>query len=231
MAGSTITAGTTRTQAGATLITADITTVNTSTAATAGTNSGDGVLLPVVGSGTDRILLINNTANPIQVYGNGTDTVNGIAGATGIAFPPYSGATFIEASPGAWQCVLDAAPAAGFAANTATSAATLTAASVASGVDAVDIQMSGTLGAGAALTLPLVTDLVKSMYSPTIGSSFRLRITNASSANFAWTTTTNTGWTLTGTMTIAQNTWREFVVTLTSLTTATLQSVAVGTYS
>jgi hypothetical protein len=32
-------------------------------------------------------------------------------------------------------------------------------------------------------------------------------------------------------MTIAQNTWREFVVTLVSLTTATLQSVAVGTYS
>jgi hypothetical protein len=43
--------------------------------------------------------------------------------------------------------------------------------------------------------------------------------------------TTNTGWTLSGTMTIAANTWREFVVTLNTLTTATLQSVATGTYS
>ena len=40
-----------------------------------------------------------------------------------------------------------------------------------------------------------------------------------------------TGWTLTGTMTIANNTWREFVVTLNTLTTATLQNVAVGTFS
>lgn len=231
MAGSVITAGTTRTQAGATLITADITTVNTSTAATTGTNNGDGVLLPLVGSGTDRILLINNTANPIQVYGNGTDTVNGIAGSTGIAFPPYSGATLIEASPGSWQCALDASPSCGFTANSATSAATLTAASVTSGTDTVDIQMTGTLGAGAALTLPTVANMVGSMYAPSIGSSFRLRITNASSGAFSWTTTTNTGWTLTGTMTIAQNTWREFVVTLTSLTAATLQSVATGTYS
>lgn len=103
MAGSVIIAGTTRTQAGATQITADITTVNTSTAPAAGTLLGDGVMLPQVGSGTDRVFLINNTANPIQVYGFGSDTINGVAAATGIAMAPNSADVYIEASPGAWS--------------------------------------------------------------------------------------------------------------------------------
>lgn len=226
-----ITAGTTRTQAGATLITSDFTTVGTSTSATAGTNRGDGVLLPKVSSGSDRIYLLNNTANPIVVYGNGSDTVNGNAGSVGIAMPPYAAATFIETDVGAWQAILDGEPGAAFNSNTATASATLTAANVTGGSASVDLALTGTLGAAGAATLPLVTDLVKSMWAAKVGDSFRLRVVNESSANFAWTMTTNTGWTLTGTMSIAQNTWREFVVTLTSLTAATLQSVAVGTYS
>lgn len=105
MAGSIITAGTTRTQAGATLITADITTVNTSTAPSAGSMLGDGVVLPVVGSGTDRVFLLNNTANPVQLYGNGSDTVNGVAGSTGIIIAPNSAVIAVEAAPGAWGVV------------------------------------------------------------------------------------------------------------------------------
>lgn len=103
MAGSVITAGTTRTQAGATAITADITTVNTSTAPSAGTMLGDGVILPQVGTGQDRIFLINNTANPIQLYGYGSDTVNGAAATTGVIVAPNSAVVAIEANPGAWS--------------------------------------------------------------------------------------------------------------------------------
>jgi hypothetical protein len=236
MAGSVITAGTTRTQAGATQITADVTTVNTSTAATAGTNFGDGVALPQVGSGTDKVFLINNTANPIQVYGfnvsSGTaDTINGVAGATGVAMPPNSSATFIEAAPGAWQCLLDGPQLAVFNSNTATAGTTLTAANVTGGEASVDLALTGTLGGAANAQLPTVANLLQSMYGPAVGASYRLRIINESSGAFAWTVTTNTGWTLTGTMSIAQNTWREFVVTITSLTTATIQNVAVGTFS
>ena len=107
---SVITAGTTRTQAGATQITADVTTVNTSTAPSAGTLLGDGVALPQVNTGVDRVWLINNTANPIQVYtyhvSSGTaDTINGVAGATGIAQAPNSAVEYIEANPGAWSAV------------------------------------------------------------------------------------------------------------------------------
>jgi hypothetical protein len=100
---SIITAGTTRTQAGATQITADVTTVNTSTAVSGGTLVGDGVCLPQTGSGTDVVFLINNTANPIQLYGfkdpNGSyESINGISGSQGIAISPYSTAQRYVAS-------------------------------------------------------------------------------------------------------------------------------------
>jgi hypothetical protein len=107
---SIITAGTTRTQAGATQITADVTTVNTSTAPSAGSTLGDGVALPQVGSGVDRVWLINNTANPIQVYAflpaSGTaDKINGVAGATGVMQAPNSAVEYIEANPGNWSAL------------------------------------------------------------------------------------------------------------------------------
>lgn len=115
--------------------------------------------------------------------------------------------------------------------NTATSAATLGVADVSGGFVENFLAMTGTLGAGAALTLPLAADLIAAIPQFRVGQSYGLRIINRSSANFAWTVTTNTGWALTGTMTIAQNTWRDFVVTFPTASTATLQAVGTGTDS
>ena len=109
--------------------------------------------------------------------------------------------------------------------NTATTTATLTAANITGGSAEVILNMTGTLGAGVALTLPTVADLVRAIADAAVNQTYRLRIWNGGAGAFAWTVTTNTGWTLTGTMTVAQNTYREFLVTLTSKTTATLQSL------
>lgn len=69
------TAGTTQTQAGATLITSTVTLGTTGTA-------NDGYLLPPMVA--DRIIIINNlSANAGKVYANGTETLNGIAGNAG----------------------------------------------------------------------------------------------------------------------------------------------------
>lgn len=107
-----------------------------------------------------------------------------------------------------------------------TSTAGFTAAgAVVAGANNVTLNLTGTLGAGAALTLPIATDIVAAIPNARIGKTYRLRIINRSGANFAWTVTTNTGITLTGTMTIAQNTYREFDVTLDSLTAVSLQSL------
>jgi hypothetical protein len=56
-----------------------------------------------------------------------------------------------------------------------------------------------------------------------------LFITNSGAGVFTLTTDAGATVTLTGTMTVAQNTTREFIVTITAATTATVQSVGTGT--
>jgi len=111
-----------------------------------------------------------------------------------------------------------------YTANTATADETVTGPEVA-GADNVVLNMTGALAAGRALTLPTAAAIVAAITDPYVGKTYRLRIMNTSSGNFDWTVTTNTGLTLTGTMTIAQNTYREFLVTLTSLTAVAIQSL------
>jgi hypothetical protein len=233
--GSIITAGTTRTQAGATVINEDFTTVNTSTAVTAGTNSGDGVALPQLSSGSWRGFLLNNTVNAIRLYGNGTDTINGNVAANGIAIPAGAAATVIEVAPGSAQVILDGEPTVSFNTNTSTSSTTLTAANVTGGSACVDLNLSGTLGGAANATLPTVANLVASMWSVKVGATYRLRFIKSSADANAWTIVTNTGWTLSGaTQTIASGTWLEGIVTVTALgasPTATWQTTARGTYT
>lgn len=106
----------------------------------------------------------------------------------------------------------------------------LTGANITGGSTIVALNLTAALAAGATATLPTVAALVTAMQAaglnPVAGASYELDIYNTSSGNFAWTTTTNTGWTLSGTaQTIAQNTFRRYALTLTSLTAATLQSM------
>ncbi|WP_155626029.1 hypothetical protein [Burkholderia vietnamiensis] len=104
-----------------------------------------------------------------------------------------------------------------------------------SGAAQVFFNLTGTLAAGQALTLPTVANLIASLPSVVqanpVGMTWQLRVINSSGGAFSWTVTTNTGWTLSGTQSVAQNTFRDFVVTITSATTATIQSVGTGTQS
>jgi hypothetical protein len=91
-----IVAGTTRTQAGATALTAGVNRVDTATAPSAGSVVGDGVKLPASVAG-QNVTVVNNTVYPITVYGTGADTINGVAAATGVSIAP--GATEIFKAP------------------------------------------------------------------------------------------------------------------------------------
>lgn len=106
----------------------------------------------------------------------------------------------------------------------------LTAANIIGGSVKTVLDLTATLAAGATATLPTVATLVAALEAAGVnvqaGGSYELDVMNTSSGNFAWTITTNTGWTLNGTMTVAQNTYRQCVVTFgAGLTTATLQSL------
>ncbi len=99
-----ITAGTTQTQAGATAITTDIVQVTTG-------NASDGLRLPALTTGMigRTIRIINASANAGVLYGTGTtstNTINGTAGATGVAYAASKMITVVAVSATAWVSTL-----------------------------------------------------------------------------------------------------------------------------
>lgn len=63
---------------------------------------GDSVALPASVAGLS-ITVINNGANTMQVFGAGTDTINGVATATGVPHLPNSAVIYYCAVAGLWQ--------------------------------------------------------------------------------------------------------------------------------
>lgn len=104
------------------------------------------------------------------------------------------------------------------------------------GAEQTVLELTGTIGAGAALTLPTVATLLATLtpQQAVAGSTTGLRIGRGANGAFNWTVTANTGWTLNGTQTIAQSTFRDFIVQITSVgatPTATLTQIGTGTWS
>lgn len=82
-------------------------------------------------------------------------------------------------------------------------------------------------GAGRADLVPTVASLFEALGEPqnVAGTSFEFTIRNTANAAETITVTTNTGWTLSGTMTIAQNNSKRFKVVFTSDSAAVLYSL------
>jgi ABC-type arginine transport system ATPase subunit len=101
-------------------------------------------------------------------------------------------------------------------------AVTLTAAQVAGGLILRDPN-----GAGRADLVPTVAALYTEIGSPLkiAGLSFDFTIRNTADAAETITVTTNTGWTLSGTMTIGQNNSKTFRVVFDTAAAATLYSL------
>ncbi len=99
-----ITAGVTQTQAGATAVATDIVYVTTG-------NASDGVRLPALTTGMiGRVIkLINASANAGVLYGTGatsTNTINGTASATGVAYAASKTLEIVAVSATAWVTTL-----------------------------------------------------------------------------------------------------------------------------
>jgi hypothetical protein len=216
-------------QAGAVLMTGMFNTVSSSIASAP---AYDSVRLEPVALGSEQTTW-NNSANPIQLFGTGSDTINGYGSTVGITIP--AGGIFVARGMAAGKWIGGIAGMGEptneiYNTNTATASATLTGANISGAINAVTLNLTGTLGGAANAQLPTVANLVAAIPNPVAGYSYKLRIANTSSANFAWTVITNTGWTLNGTMTVAQTAFRDFKLTLNTLTTATLQNDGGGTF-
>lgn len=123
----------------------------------------------------------------------------------------------------------------GYSTDTTITSHVLTAAKLTGGADDVVIALTGTLTGAQTATTDTAANIVAAIPQGQryVGANYKLRVINASSGAFAWTVAGGTGVTVTGTATIAQNTWREFIVTVTAIGTpaVTLQSVGTGTNS
>ena len=98
-----------------------------------------------------------------------------------------------------------------------------------SGSSDVYFLLTGTTGGATNLTLPTVA-VMSATIPMVIGNSWTLTIINEAAGN-TWTVVTATGWTTTGTLTIATGTSRTFVVRVTGATTMTITSVETATWS
>lgn len=64
---------------------------------------GTGAVLPPWSVNRIFTTVATSAANNLQVYGNGTDTLNGVAGATGLPVTAGSVVNFAANTPGAWK--------------------------------------------------------------------------------------------------------------------------------
>lgn len=78
---------------------------------------------------------------------------------------------------------------------------------------------------------PTAAEIVGAIDNCMIGDSVMLTIRNAADAAETITVTAGTNVTLTGTMTIAQNYLREFLVTVTAVTTPAVTFLTLGTFA
>lgn len=93
--------------------------------------------------------------------------------------------------------------------------------------------MTGTLTGGATATTDTAANIIAAIPQAQryVGFTYKLRVINQSSGAFSWTVAGGTGVTVNGTKTIAQATWREFMVSIATATTITMQSIGTGTNS
>jgi hypothetical protein len=80
-------------------------------------------------------------------------------------------------------------------------------------------------GAARADLLPTAADIIAAIDNAKVGDSFEFIVRNTAGAAETITITTNTGLTLSGTMTIDQNNSKRFLVVVTAATTVTVYSL------
>lgn len=197
-------------------------------------SAGDSSLLMAAAAGLS-ITVINAGAAIMNVFPAGTDQINGLGASNAYAVPVGGVVDFFCTLAGQWHTLSSFLGGAQqtYAAAANTTNFTATGAQISGGSVSALLDLTGTLGSSQALTLPTVAALVAAMtvagLNPQAGLTYELEICYRNGTN-TWTVTTNTGWTLTNTMTITgAGVTRRFIVSLQSLTAATLTSIGTVT--
>lgn len=193
--------------------------------------AGQGVNLLASAPGLFEVVTNNGTADAIAyAVQGGTETINGFAGSIGVIVAQGGMAVATAGAAGAINVFANNPRKTGYIANTASAAATLTAASMASAECLNVILMSGSLSGGAVLTMPTVAALMAARPGVHGNDTFTVRIANTSAGAFSWTLTAGTAESVAGTATIAQNAWRDFEMQFINGTSVVAQNLGSGTF-
>lgn len=187
--------------------------------------AGDSAKLPAATAGL-TIIVINSGAAAADIFPQTGEAINALAANTALRIGVRTVVSFTCAVAGTWLSAPIPLAAAKYVKNV-TAGATVAAAGDLTGAAYTSAEFSA-VGA-ANLTTRTATQMFADMPNVNVGDSYILEITNTS----AGTTTlvAGAGVTLTGTMTMATNSTRRFVVTFTSATALVIQSIGVGTIS
>lgn len=193
--------------------------------------AGQGANLQASAAG--RFELVENTGTAAsQLYaqqGNTVDTINAIAGSIGVSLPAGALAIAIATAAGKINAFGINPKKAANVANTASAAATLAASSLTQADVLNVVNMTGSIGSGAALTLPTVASYLAALPFANLNAGTVLRIMDSGAGAGAWTLTANGSFTVAGTATVAQTTWRDFNIVVVNGTSVVATDIGGGT--
>jgi hypothetical protein len=194
-------------------------------------NSGVGLPSSVPNS---AVTAINSSGSGKYLYPAQSEpntTLNGFPGSNGLLIQPNAIGIVYCLQSGAWWTEVQTPVNAIYNTDASAASFTMPAADIVGAQAFVVLALIGALGANATATLPSAAATIAATHSPAVGDSWNLRIRNVASG-FQWTIAAGTNFTLgTGTYTIANNTFRDFIVTVTGTNSMTLQDIGGGTIS
>lgn len=177
--------------------------------------------------------VVENTGTAVSILyaaqGNTVDTINTIAGSIGVSVPAGSLLFAIATAAGKITANGINPKKVANVANTASAAATLAASSLTQADVLNVVNMSGSIGSGAALTLPTVASYLAALPFANLNAGTILRIIDSGAGAGAWTLTANGSFTVAGTATVAQTTWRDFNLVVVNGTSVVATDIGGGT--
>ena len=200
---------------------------------TTSANAADSVLLPAsitfqgatLQAGAE-VVVINAGANSIQVFGSGTDTINGIATATGVPQAAGATVTYRCTTNGKWYTAAggnSALPITQFTTAAITVSGTFAAGQLTGADYTTFSNSSATPGT---VTSRTAAQMYGDIPNAFVGQTYLLRIIQTGGGTLTFGAGSNV--TITGTATVSTSTWREFVTTLVSATSVVFQNVGSG---
>lgn len=192
-----------------------------------------GLAITVINAGAQAMSMYPASAGQGGVSGG--DQINSLGQNAAFSVPAGAVVDLYCTIAGTWHTIMTStAPNQTYSTAANTTNFTATGTQICGGQAEVYFDLTGTLGSNQALTLPTVAQLVAAMtaagLNPQPGMTWELTIIYRNGTN-TWTVTTNTGWTLTNTMTITgAGVGRKFIISLTTLSAAVIKSIGTVTY-